>query len=71
MLRQRTLLLDLEETIIPAFGDWFVPSSYADDIKTVVKKFKPHKIELFSWAIYNHADVDIFNEHRALKFLIR
>ena len=65
MSQQRTLLLDLEETIIPVFGDWFVPSPYADNIKTVVEKFKPHKIELFSWAIYNQADVDKFNEHRA------
>ena len=62
-VQKRILLLDLEETI-PQWGDWFVPDFYALPIRQYLKNFRPHNVEIFSWAIYNQSDIDTFNIYR-------
>lgn len=59
--RKRILLLDLEETMIPVWGEFFVPPAYADVIQRVAVNFQPQRTEIFSWAIYHQADLDVFS----------
>lgn len=63
-LRTRILLLDLEETMIPVWGTFIVPPAYADVIQRVAVNFQPQRTEIFSWAIYNQADLDVFSREQ-------
>lgn len=54
---KRVLLLDLEETIIPAWGNFFPIIHKCMAIESFVKEFKPDEVITFSWAIWNDKDI--------------
>lgn len=62
--KKRILFLDLEETIIPEWGDWIVPDGYKQKLLTFIKNFKPNRTEIFSWAIYGEEDLATFEIYR-------
>lgn len=59
---KKILFLDLEETIIPSFGEFFIPDHWGACIRSFIKNTSPDEVHIFSWAIYNQTDVDTFND---------
>lgn len=61
---RRHLFLDLEDTIIaPVMEGWF--RTYlvnVNKVKAVIAEFQPHAIHLFSFAIHNKLELDLFNQ---------
>lgn len=62
-MRTRLILLDLEQTLIPEWGDW----TLTPQIDKIVAHCQPKKGEsvelgLMSWAVYHNKDVEIFKE---------
>lgn len=57
---RKILLLDLEETVIPEFGDFYVPDYWGHCLRDFVKQNNFDEVRIFSWAIYNDSDKSIF-----------
>lgn len=62
--KQRILFLDLEETVIPEWGDFYVPEYYSMKLRKFIKGFNPHRIEIFSWAIWGESELATFDIYR-------
>lgn len=53
---KKVLLLDLEETVIPEFGNFYVPDQWGRCLRDFIKQHRFHEVRIFSWAIYHEAD---------------
>jgi hypothetical protein len=53
---KKILLLDLEETVIPEFGNFYVPDHWGRCIRKFIKEGKFSEVRIYSWAIYNDKD---------------
>ena len=53
---KKVLLLDLEETIIPEFGNFYVPDHWGRCVRNFIKEQRFSEVRIFSWAIYNQKD---------------
>ena len=61
-ISRRVLFLDLEDTVIDNWSNGY----YANAVNTVrvrniIKAVRPTEVRLFSYAVYNKSDVDMFN----------
>lgn len=55
------LLLDLEQTIIPVWEDFYPLPQNCDKIKQFNETFQADEVGLFSWAVWNQRDKDVWN----------
>jgi hypothetical protein len=55
-MMKKILLLDLEETVIPEFGNFYVPDQWGRCIREFIKEGKFSEVRIYSWAIYNNKD---------------
>jgi hypothetical protein len=60
---QRHLWLDLEDTVIlPVINGWQNTEVInIDRVKAFMSEFKPHVVNVFSFAIWNHQQLSLFN----------
>lgn len=56
----KILLLDLEETLIPIWNDFWPITENCRKISKFVKEFQPDKVETYSFAIWNDGDIETF-----------
>ena len=75
MFDYRILLLDLEETIIPVWGNFFPIVDKCMKIEKFVKDFDPVYVHTFSWAIWNEfekkvliSELPFLEKHIGCKF---
>lgn len=61
---QKLLLLDLEETVIPVWSDWWAITGQCEKIKAFNETFQADKLGVFSWALWNETDQVEFNENK-------
>lgn len=62
---KRLLLLDLESTIIPVWGNFFPLMGNCRKIKEFNDDFKATKTGTLSWALWDQSDVDIFRKEKS------
>lgn len=58
---KRLILLDLEATIIPVWDDFYPIPGNCAKIKEFNQDFKADEVGLFSWAVWNQRDKDVWN----------
>lgn len=73
MKTHRHLFLDLEDTVItPVLNGWGnVDVINVEKIKSVIQSFNPDKIHLFSFAIWNAAQLNLFRKRGACEMVER
>lgn len=60
----KVLLLDLESTLIPVWTDFTPIPENIEKIKTYANKFQPDLVGLFSWAMWDQRDVEIWERNK-------
>ena len=57
---KRILFLDLENTLIDSWGNWYLCSNW-ERIKQRIKELNPDEVHVFSYAIWNETDKQYFD----------
>lgn len=57
----RLLLIDLEETLIKVWNDFYPLEKNCAKIKKFNEVFQADEVRLCSWAVWNHKDVDVWD----------
>jgi uncharacterized ubiquitin-like protein YukD len=57
---KKILLLDLEETVIPEFGNFYIPDLWSACLSKFIREGRFDEVRIYSWAIYNNKDKALF-----------